>query len=107
MKGKLPTSYSPRSWKKRLQLSLLSALRNMLLETGRREWLGHDRMRLLDDTFETGLADGTLVKVRVKTEIVVTVISGTQPATSHSSLPTKQEGLEQTTDHNRRNFDVV
>lgn len=73
----------------------------MLLGTGKWEWIGHARMRQVEDTFETGLQDGTLVRVRVKTEIVVTPISGTQPVTSHSLSPTKPEVKEMTTDRNR------
>jgi hypothetical protein len=71
---RLPMNSFRQSWKKPLLRSLHSALKSMLQGTGKWEWLGHDRMRRLEDTFETGLQDGTLVTVRVTTEIVVTPI---------------------------------
>src|SRR5579859_2228549 len=97
MTVKLETTYSLRNWKRLLQRYSRSVLKSMLQGTGKWEWIGHVRTRQLEDTFETGLQDGTLVRVKVKTEIVVTPISTTQPVTSHSSSPTKHAVSVRTT----------
>ena len=89
MTEKYETISFRRRWKKRLRRFLRLELESMLSEIGKRVCSGPALMLPLDDTFEIGLPDGTLVKVRATTKIVVTPISGTQPRTSPSLSPTK------------------